>query len=371
MKKIHFITFQIISILLFVFSIQNCQTKKDDAPWVAIPPAFNQYLKIDTQGKTILPNGRFIEPAGKTFKTAPHPYWLTLSPDGNIAVTANSGTSPLSITIIRNVLAEHPDMQQVPPGPATEEGVLASVFMGLAVSPDNEKVYVSGGQENKIYIFSVKNGEKLDSINCSFTDNNIDYSHGYIGDLTMTKDGSTIYAVDQINFRVVVLDVNAKKLVNSVPVGRYPFGIVLSPDEQKLYVANVGMYEYKPIPGLTEHNIKEKGLKFPAFGYGSKEAEEGIKNDTLEVSGLGPQNSIEAFSVFTIDISDKGNPKVIAKNKTGHLVGSLVDGVPAVGGSSPNSLVATNDFVFVSNGNNDNISVIDIKKRQRSGSHLS
>jgi DNA-binding beta-propeller fold protein YncE len=121
------------------------------------------------------------------------------------------------------------------------------------------------------------------------------------------------------------------------------------------------MYKYTRIPGLTDENVKEKGLKFPAFGYGSEEAEKGILNDSMNIPGLGPQNAPEAFSVFTIDISDKKAAKVIAKNKTGHLVGSMVDGVPAVGGSSPNSLAATEDYVFVSNGNNDNISVIDIK----------
>ncbi len=347
-------------IFITTILLQNCQTK-ETAPWIAIPPAYDQYLEINPPSKAILPNGRIVEPAGKTFLTAPHPYGLTLSPDGNIAVTANSGTSPLSITIIRNVLSDNPDIRQVPPGPATDKGILASVFMGLAISPDNENVYVSGGQENKIYIFSISTGEKLDSIDCAFQDENTDYSHGYIGDLVLTKDGTTIYAVDQINFRVVVLDTKHKTLFHSVPVGRYPFGIVLSPDEQKVYVANVGMYEYKPIPGLTEENVGEKGLKFPAFGYGTKEAEEGIKNDSMEVPGLGPVNAVESFSVFTIDLADKNNPHVTAKNKTGHLVGSLVDGIPAVGGSSPNSLAATDDYVFVSNGNNDNISVIDIK----------
>ncbi len=340
--------------------LMNCSPKVDESPWITIPPAYDQYLTIDTTGKTILPNGRFVEPAGRTFRTAPHPYGLTLSPDGNIAVTANSGTDPLSITIVRNVLSANPDIQQVPPGPATEKGILASVFMGLAIDPSNEKVYVSGGQENKIYVFSIENGERLYTIDCGFKDAEVDYSHGYIGDLVLTKDGSTIYAVDQINFRVVVLDAEQNKLLHSIPVGRYPFGIVLSPDEQKVYVANVGMYEYQKIPGLTEDNIKEKGLKFPAFGYGTKESEEGIHNDSTDIPGLGPQNSIESFSVFTIDIKDKNNPKVIAKNKTGTLVGAMVDGVPAVGGSSPNSLAATEDYVFVSNGNNDNISVVDI-----------
>lgn len=347
--------------LFFIAAIllQHCQTK-ESAPWIAIPPAYDRYLEFNPPTSAILPNGRIVEPAGKTFLTAPHPYGLTLSPDGNIAVTANSGTSPLSITIIRDVLSANPDIRQVPPGPATDKGILASVFMGLAISPDNEKVYVSGGQENKIYIFSISTGEKLDSIDCSFQNENVDYSHGYIGDMVLTKDGTTIYAVDQINFRVVVLDTKQKKLLHSVPVGRYPFGIVLSPDEKKVYVANVGMFEYKPIPGLTEDNVGEKGLKFSAFGYGTKEAEVGIKNDSMEVPGLGPVNAIESFSVFTIDVSDMNQPHVIAKNKTGHLVGALVDGIPAVGGSSPNSLAATEDYVFVSNGNNDNISVIDI-----------
>ena len=361
MHKYHFSPFNLLLSVSIIALISSCELSKDQDPWVAIPPAYDQYLKIDKKGKTVLPNGRFVQPAGKTFRTAPHPYGLTLSSDNNVAVTANSGTSPLSITIIKNILSEDPEIKQIPPGPATEDGILASVFMGLAISPKNDVVYVSGGQMNTVYVFSLENGEKLDSINCDFKNGTIDYSHGYIGDLVLTKDGTTIYAVDQINFRVVVIDVADRKLHHSIPVGRYPFGIVLSPDEQKAYVANVGMYEYKGIPGLTEDNLKEKGLKFPAFGYGTKEAEEGIKNDSMNIPGLGPQNAIESFSVFTIDISDKKNPKVIAKNKTGHLVGSLIDGVPAVGGSSPNSLAATDDYVFVSNGNNDNISVIDIR----------
>jgi len=61
-------------------------------------------------------------------------------------------------------------------------------------------------------------------------------------------------------------------------------------------------------------------------------------------------------------LEDSNNPSVVAKIKTGHLVGALVEGIPAVGGSSPNSIVATDQYVFVSNGTNDNISVISIAK---------
>jgi len=316
-------------------------------------------VHIDRKGATILPNGRIITPIGRTIGVAPHPYGLALSRDGNIAVTANSGISPLSISIIKNVLSDKPTVMQIPPGPDADDGVLASVFMGLAVSPDNKMVYVAGGQENKIYLFSIDNGESLGEIDCSQSPEGIYYGDGYIGDMTMSRDGTRLYAVDQMHFRALVIDTESKTVLHNVPVGRYPFGIALSPDESRLYVANVGMFEYKQIASVRPGFIKESGMKFPPFGYLSEEMRRGIHTDTLNVDGLGDPNAPESFSVWTIDLHER--PHVVAKIKTGRLVGDMVEGIPAVGGSSPNSIVATDDYVFVSNGNNDNISVIDIK----------
>jgi DNA-binding beta-propeller fold protein YncE len=331
-------------------------------PWIISAPAGERYVTIDMKGETVLPNGRIITPAGKSIVVAPHPYGLALSPDGNIAITANSGVSPLSITIIRNILTDHPEVLQVPPGPATDEGVLASVFMGLAVSNDNKTVYVAGGQENRIFIFDLATGEKKGSIDCAYSSDSIDYSDGYIGDLVLSANGKKLYAVDQIGFRMIIASTETGKVEHHVPVGRYPFGICLSPDGKKAYVANVGMFQYSLLPGITSENMAEKAVKYPVFAYGSKEMIEGIENDSISVPGLGEMNAPESFSVFTISLGDPDQPEVIAKTKTGHLVGSLIEGLPAVGGASPNSLAASDEYIFVSNGTNDNISVISIKK---------
>ncbi|MEN8124037.1 MAG: bifunctional YncE family protein/alkaline phosphatase family protein [Bacteroidota bacterium] len=353
---------KIIIPLLVILLITSCSIQnnsKDKELWILSAPAGSEFTKIDIGAKTIIPNGRFITPAGKSIVIAPHPFGLTLSPDGNVAVTANSGINPLSITIARNILSEHPEVQQIPPGASTDKGVLASVFMGLAISPDNQTVYVAGGQENKIFLFDLNTGKKKDSIDCSFVSDEFDYSHGYIGDMKLSKDGKTLYAVDQIGFRMIIVNTETKSLKHSVPVGRYPFGINLSPNEKKVYVANVGMFEYSRI---TTGDGKLKPIDYPAFAYGTTEMNEGIKNDSLIIPGLGDLNAIEAFSVFAINLEDPENPEVVAKIKTGHLVGSMIEGIPAVGGSSPNSIVATDKFVFVSNGTNDNISVISIEK---------
>ena len=145
---------------------------------VVSSPSGSLYTKINKMGKTVIPNGRFITPFGNSIEVAPHPFGLTLSADGTIAVTANSGTSPISISIIKNLKSEHPTVMQIPPGASTDNGVLASVFMGLAISPDNKIVYVSGGQENKIYMFSTDTGAKLDSVDCSLSENGEKITNG-------------------------------------------------------------------------------------------------------------------------------------------------------------------------------------------------
>jgi len=348
----------VLFIIVIIF-VQSCKlnNSKEDQVWVISSPSVKEFTKVNKDGRTIIPNGRFIEPAGKSIMTAPHPYGLTISNNGQYAVTANSGTNPLSITILRNILSDSVDVQQVPPGPSTEEGVLASVFMGLAISPDNQTVYVAGGQENKVYLFDILTGDSKGFIDCSIITESHDYSHGYIGDLVLSKDGKKLYAVDQIGFRMIIIDTEEGKLIHSIPVGRYPFGICLSPNEEKIYVANIGMFEYS----LIRDSLGVKPIDYPAFAFGSKEMIEGIENDTISIQGLGDPNAPESFSVFVISLKDKEKPEVIAKIKTGYLVGALVEGIPAVGGSSPNSIVATNDYVFVSNGNNDLVTVLSSK----------
>jgi len=324
-------------------------------------PAGDRFTAINREGVTVIPNGRLLTPLGRCITVAPHPYGLVLSHDGNTAITANSGIQPLAITIIRDLASETPEVQQVPEGTLTDKGVLASVFMGLSVSPDNRKVYVSGGQENKIFIFNIGDGMPLGTIDCSWKDAERDYSHGFLGDMVMRSDGKRLYVVDQIGFRMLVIDLDQQKLISSVPVGRYPFGITLSPDEKTVYVANVGMYEYGLIRQKQGGEWKQARLDFPPYSYGSEEAERGIMNDTLMIPGLGPMDSEQAFSVWAISLIDEGKPVVTAKVRTGTLVGDLVEGIPAVGGSSPNSLVANENYVFISNGNNDNITVLDLK----------
>ena len=325
-------------------------------------PSGSLYTQINKSGVTVIPNGRLLTPCGKSIEVAPHPYGLTLSPDGTFAITANSGTSPLCISIIKNLQTAHPTVLQVPPGPSSDSGVLASVFMGLAVSPDNKIVYVAAGQTNKIYLFSAESGAKLDSVDCSIYPSGEKAPDGYIGDMKLSKDGRYLYAVDQMLFRLIVVDTKSRKMVGSAKTGRYPFGVVLSQNGRKAYVTNVGMFEYSKIGDLETRNDYKHALDFPPFAFGTKAMKDGMKIDSQYIPGLGDPNVPESFSVWSFSLKNPAHPEILSKIKTGALVGEMIEGIPAVGGSSPNSLAVTDRYVFASNGTNDNISVIDILK---------
>jgi len=343
---------------LFMLACQSAKNAQNSVNnWIVQSPAGDRYCQINPEGETIIPNGRIIQPMGKTVRIAPHPFGLALSPDGTIAVTANSGNRPFSITILENPGSGLPKVRQVPEGALSDPKLLEDVFMGLAITPDNRSVWVAGGQSNKLFRYDLGNGTKMDSILCAQPN----HADGYLGDLALSRDGNTLFVCDQSNFRLIVADTRTRKVLHYIPVGRYPFGVTLSPDEKTVYVANVGMFEYSPLKNLDEQDLKGTGADFPTAAFGSKEMREGYKKDGLEVPGLGDSNAPESFSVWAIDLTAQV-PNVTHKIKTGFLVGEKIEGIPAVGGAGPNSLVATDQFVFVSNGNNDCVSVINPKQ---------
>jgi len=318
-------------------------------------PAGDRPAQIDREaGIAVLPNGRIVRPVGDLVTVAPHPYGLALSPDGKIAVTANSGTGPFSLSVVRGIDTDSPTVTQIPPGVETDSGILNAVFMGLAFLPDSRRLVAAGGDDGTIMVWDVLDGTRLQTISCDVPVNGKAFEHSYIGDLVLARDARTVYAVDQANFRVVVADLETGQVTGSVRVGRYPFGIALAPDEGTLYVANVGMFEYQTVEGYD--GTEATAMEFPAFGFPSPEAETGVTlPDGRHVPGLGDPNAPESFSVWAVDTTTL---EVTARIKTGVLVGELVEGIPAVGGSSPNSVVVSDDYVFVSNGSNDTVSVI-------------
>jgi len=77
------------------------------------------------------------------------------------------------------------------------------------------------------------------------------------------------------------------------------------------------------------------------------------------VPGLGSPNVPASSSVYVLNINKSpALPSLRRVIKTGPLVGEPEDGIPAYSGSHPNAIVAGPEAIYVSNGNNDTISIV-------------
>ena len=233
---------------------------------------------------------------------------------------------------------------------------------GADFSPDGLKLYWSSGDTGAIYVFDIASPAKIIEISLNTEVGGRKYDDSYATDVKVSADGKYLYCADVTNFRVVVIDAERRLVVGSVPVGRYPYALSVVGD--KVYAANIGLFEYRPVPPPSDARFDKRGLTFPPFGYPGKEARDGVEFEGRNIPGLGEPNVPESFSVWGVDVSKPESPKVISRLKTGLLVGAPSDNGKTVGGSAPNFLTAQGNVLFVSNGNNDMIERIDLVRNE-------
>ncbi|MCX6610459.1 MAG: hypothetical protein NTW74_06360, partial [Acidobacteria bacterium] len=240
-----------------------------------------------------------------------------------------------------------------------EEEGFHSVFQGMAFEGDTG-LFVSEGNSGVVRRLDADNGKTQFKLEL----NQGEFRDSYSADLAFDAKRHLLYVVDQANFRVAIFDTTKRRLLQSVKVGRLPFAIALSPDHRHLYVTNLGIFEYQSLPGADRKRPIETGIPFPAFGFPSKESLEGVERETgegkVKVAALGDPNREESNSLAVVDVANPGQARLIKFIRTG-----LPFGAQSLGGSSPSGVVATHDRIFVANGHNDSITVIDARKLER------
>lgn len=365
-------------------------------------------IPIDGLNGAILPNGRLLTPAGVEVNVdAPKPYGLALAPNGETLAAINSGASRFSVTLIRHIKRNAPTAQRID---------VDATFMGLLFSPDGARFYASGGENGNIWVGDVAQGKIIGSVNLNGPAHPLDrplkvasgpterFKGVFAGNMVRSKDGRYLYVVDQAGFKVHVVDTakivtgidgsgalvepdNFAAVAGSVQVGRYPYGIAVSQDGQKLLVSHVGVFEFAHLMPdiLTGDPNVDYPLCYPAVGYPDeverdktikiKQVDprnlpadlrdaEGIRcgyvDGTVEytVPKLGSPNAPESSSVYVLDLSQAVRPALEKIVKTGPQVGEKEDGIAAYSGSHPNAIAVGPRAVYVANGNNDSISIL-------------
>jgi len=321
-------------------------------------PAGNKFSEIKIGGTTILPSGRFVTPAGQLIRITDDPFGLAISPNGKKSVTLHDGV--FTIIDIESLNAIRvPSYDNKIKSPLSKGS-----FLGIAFSSDSKTVYLSGGDNGAVIKYDIESLTRLDSISLNGTVNGLEFNDSFTSDLVLNESNNELLVLDRANFRMVRIDLASRKITASIKVGRLPFGLTLSPDKKMALVANVGMYEYPLITGATPKNYDSLMISHHPFGDNTPESINGTVVEGKKVPGVGSPLHPDAMSVFTIDLQTN---QVIDKFKTGHQIGQMVEDAEVVGGASPNSIAVGQQFAYVTNATNDNISIIDYKNHKLLG----
>jgi DNA-binding beta-propeller fold protein YncE len=319
-------------------------------------PGLQEYAHIDTANFSVLPSGRYVKPAGKTLRINSDAFGLAISPDGKWGVSLHNAAFTrvdLSNQIAKRFPAFGTPDKLSPYGKST--------FIGVVFSADSKKIYLSGGDFGTVLEVDIMDGKVLRTLLINGKVGKRTFDESFITDLVLLAEKNQLLVLDQANYRLARLDLTSGKVVSNTPTGRIPFGISLSPDHKYAFVANVGMYAYPIVEGTNEKNIESQHIPYHPYGNDTKESREGTEIEGKKIPGLGDPRSDEAMSVFQIDLNTN---KIVKKYKPGFQIGEMVEEMEVVGGSSPNSIAVSSNYIFVSNATNDNITVIDYKTRK-------
>src|SRR5262245_32646496 len=341
-----------------------------------------RHIAIEGYDGAVLPNGRLITPAGREVAVnAPKPFGLALAPSGTMLATVNSGTTPFSVSLIKNIASN---------APTTTVVRVSSAFMGVTFSPDSSRFYAAGGENGMIWVGDTAAAKVVGSVNLNGPAHPFGapmnpvanpfgrFKGTYPGNLTLGgPNGRYLYVVEQGSFNVFVVDttkiatgVNASgaiiepnnfaAVVGQAKGGRYPYAIASAADG-RLFVANVGIFQYSHLTPTTPtgQSNHDYPLRYPATTWPNdvehdktikiKKVDprnlpstlrdpEGIRVGYIDqdieytVPGLGSPNVVESSSVFIYSpAAPPALPALAMTVKPGLRIGEVENGLDASG----------------------------------------
>ena len=283
-----------------------------------------------------LPNGWGLSPAGKSVALGDLPLNLVTSPDKRYMAVSNNGQSTQSIQLI--------DVQKQMVCDTRE---IAKAWLGLVFSKDSKSLYVSGGNDNRIIRYDIKDN-KLIGADTLVIGKPWPEKISIAG-IALDDKKQVLYAVTKENNSLYVIDLSTKKTIKQISLGGEGYTCLLSPDRKTLFVSCWGCDK------ITLFNTDKQEIT------GSVVVGDNPNDMALTQTGklLFVANANDN-SVSVIDI--KQNRVLETLNTT------LYPNVP--NGSTTNGVALSEDekTLYVANADNNCLAVFDVSKAGQSKS---
>ena len=170
-----------------------------------------------------LPNGWKLTPVGKMLPLGDLPLNIAVSSSHKLLAVTNNGQSTQSVILIDAVNWK-----------ILDSVVMAKSWLGLTFSSDNKYLYASGGNDNWIVRYLIRN-RKLVPEDTFAIDKPWPVEISVAG-IAVDDTKQLLYAVTKEDNALYVYDLKNKKVVSRHSLGGEGYTCLLSPDRNELYI---------------------------------------------------------------------------------------------------------------------------------------
>ncbi|MDQ2712235.1 MAG: beta-propeller fold lactonase family protein [Acidobacteriota bacterium] len=199
-------------------------------------------------GGFLLNSGWKIHAAGQEVPIGTFPMRSALSNDGKYLLALNGGIEPPSISVID--IAARKEVGRT---------VLPDAWLGLAVAPTGDLVYVGGGSTGKVFELTLDSKGSLTRTREFSAAATKAAGSPFVGDVTLSPDGRVLYAADLYGDTINNINLQSGKTVDHWKTGRRPYRILVSPNGAQLLISSLAdgmVYEHGSTSGILTTKLR-------------------------------------------------------------------------------------------------------------------
>ena len=170
--------------------------------------------------KVQLPTGAWLDPVTPSVPLGSMPLAVAVSPRGDRLAVSLSGWREQGVQILDRAS-----------GRVLQTIAMPAAFLGLAFSRSGDTLYASGGFRDVIYEVVFHGGEARigDSISLAATSARRTGRY-YPAGIALSPNGQRLYVAENLADSLAVIDVAQRRVVQRLPLGRYPYGVTVASD---------------------------------------------------------------------------------------------------------------------------------------------
>ncbi len=196
------------------------------ALFVCAQPASRARVGPLGDGGALLPNGWRLRPAGRQVPVDTFPMAQVATADGRYLLVLNAGKAPPSISVLD--IAAMKEISRTP---------VPDAWLGLALAPKGDLVYVGGGAQASIFEFSFSAGKLEPRRAFSLAEEPKRSDRSFVGDIAFSPDGRLLYAAELYQNSIAVVNPQSGRVIDRFKTGRRPYRILFHPDGKTFFVS--------------------------------------------------------------------------------------------------------------------------------------